>query len=94
MKSNGTTATHSEFLVVTRCSGNYSRIVNKPGLFCAEPNSPPVFVVVPNADVPNPPVVPKPVSVNTSSDQHPMGIFIIVSSLVTIDVTFVNNCTG
>lgn len=48
---------------------NHARKVNKPGLFCAEPNSPPVFVVVPNADVPNPPVVPKPVSVNTMSSR-------------------------
>lgn len=89
MKGNGTTTTHFEFLVVTRCSRNYLRIVNKPGLFCAEPNSPPVFVVAPNADVPNPPVVPKPVSVNTSSHQHPKGIFIIVSSLVTIDKCYI-----
>lgn len=37
----------------------------EPGLFCVDPNSPPVFAVVPNADAPKPPVVPKPVSTET-----------------------------
>lgn len=32
-----------------------------PGLFCVAPNRPPVVLVCPNADAPNPPVVPKPV---------------------------------
>lgn len=41
------------------------RANNKPGLFCVEPNSPPVLGVVPNADVPKPPVVPKPVPAGT-----------------------------
>lgn len=41
------------------------KVNDKPGLFCVEPNSPPVLVVVPNADVPKPPVVPNPVSVAT-----------------------------
>lgn len=50
------------------CTYNeYRQTINdKPGLFCVEPNSPPVLVVVPNADVPKPPVVPNPVSVATA----------------------------
>lgn len=44
---------------------NIDKVKDKPGLFCVEPNSPPVLVVVPNADVPKPPVVPNPVSVAT-----------------------------
>lgn len=71
MKTNGTTlyssTIHSEFSVTLKCTIIHARIVNKPGLFCAEPKSPPVLVVVPNADVPNPPVVPKPVSVRIMS---------------------------
>lgn len=39
--------------------------LDKPGLFCAEPNSPPVLGVVPNVDAPKPPVVPNPVSAHT-----------------------------
>lgn len=38
---------------------------DKPGLFCVDPKRPPVLVVAPNADVPKPPVVPKPVSADT-----------------------------
>lgn len=37
-----------------------------------DPNSPPVFVVAPNADVPKPPVVPKPVSAEKRSDEGTM----------------------
>lgn len=71
MNRKGTTlhllSIQSEFSVTLRCVIIHARIVNKPGLFCAEPKSPPVLAVVPNADVPNPPVVPKPASVRIMS---------------------------
>lgn len=37
-----------------------------------DPNSPPVFVVAPNADVPKPPAVPKPVSGEKRPDEDTM----------------------
>lgn len=59
-------------------------LINIPGLFCAEPNSPPVLVVVPNADVPKPPVVPKPASVRTKSSHEERAILCKISlALVT-----------
>lgn len=45
---------------------------HKPGLFCVDPNSPPVFVVAPNADVPKPPAAPKPVSGEKRPDEDTM----------------------
>lgn len=49
-------------------------------MFCVEPNSPPVLVVVPNADVPKPAAVPKAVSVDetfytTLKTKNTGGIF-------------------
>jgi hypothetical protein len=64
------------------CLGNLctNKKGDKPGLFCVAPNRPPVVAVCPNADPPNPPVVPKPASANGKEARTGQSLISVYSS--------------